>query len=407
MFNGKKRFILIATSFSEPGTMGGNTKIAIEMVRYLSERMPVVVIIPATRLPTLTGNLALNDGITVITTEIYKRNPRLHPFDETRFYHRQLKKLFSDLNVSSSDLVFTSSDFLYDALPMVILKKTFHFTWITSTFLFVPPPWENLIKRYKFPFFLYILVYIYQRSMFRLIKWRGDLFVVTSECDRKYFSAKHQRRFFAIYGGVNIEQIEAVEREPATVKYDLIYCSRLHPQKGLHQFLDVWKHVVQKQPDAKLAVIGNGAPDYEHYLHKKAERLGIAQNIEWLGYVNNKEKYRLYRSSRFFVHPTVYDTNGMVAMEALCMGTWAIINDLPDLRDLYTDGCTKCDFSDHAATASVIDEMLRNPASYEMPRDLVLKLRKHWAWENRMRLFERFLCAAEPIDNPIKKKRAQ
>jgi len=375
--------------------MGGNTKIAIEVVRHLSEHIPVVVIIPATTLPTLTDNLALNDQITIYTMESYKRNALLHPFDEARFYFKQLKKRFTELNVSSSDFVFTSSDFLYDALSLFLLKGTFRPTWITSNFLFVPTPLENLIKRYKFPFFLYILAYIYQRSIFQLIKWRGDLFVITNDCDRAYYPQKYHKRIFAFYGGVNIDQIEAVEKEPAALKHDVIFCSRLHQQKGIDQFLDIWRLVVQKCPSAKLAVIGNGAPKYEQYLHQKTERLGLSGNVEWLGYVNNKEKYRLYRASRFFVHPTVYDNNGMVAAEALCTGLWTIMNDLPSLRDVYVDGCTKSDFSNKPATARIIAGLLSNPEPYRLSQDTIQKYREHWDWKNRTRAFERFLADAD------------
>ena len=391
MIAGKKRFILIATSFSDPGTMGGNTKIAIETVRQLSERMPVIVIIPTERLSTLTDNISANERITIYTTESYKRNARLHPFEEAFFYFKQLRRLFVELNISASDLVFTSSDWLYDALPLFLLKGKFQFTWITSNFLFVPTPFENLIKRYKFPFFLYILAYIYQRSIFQLIKWRGDLFVITNDCDRKYFPTRCHNRIFAFYGGVNIDQIEAVEKEPATIKYDIIFCSRLHQQKGMDQFLDIWKLIVKECPKAKLAIIGNGTPQYEQYLHRKAEQLGINNNIEWLGYVNNEEKFRLYRASRFFVHSTVYDNNGMVAAEALCTGLWTIMNDLPNLRDIYSDGCTKSDFSDTIATAKVIVELLGSPQSHTLSNIITKKYRHHWDWAHRVHLFEDFL----------------
>ena len=396
MIAGKKRFILIATSFSDPGTMGGNTKIAIETVRLFSEHTPVVVIIPSARLSTLTDNLSLNDRISVCTMEAYKRNTRLHPFAEAFFYFKQLKNLFAELNVSSSDFVFPSSDFLYDVLPIFLLKGRFHFTWITSNFLFVPSPLENLIKRYTFPFFLYILAYIYQRSIFYLIKWRGDLFVITNDCDRMYYPKKHQDRIFAFYGGVNLEQIEVVEKEPVHTRYDVIFCSRLHPQKGLNQFLDIWHLVVHKCPSAKLAIIGNGAPQYEQYLHRKADRLGISNNIEWLGYVNNEEKFRLYRASRFFVHSTVYDNNGMVAAEALCTGLRVIMNDLPSLKEIYTDGCIKSDFSNKMSTACLIADTLSNPTPYEMRETIVRKYREYWEWKNRVRLFEQFLTGSNP-----------
>jgi glycosyltransferase involved in cell wall biosynthesis len=284
---------------------------------------------------------------------------------------------------------------LSEAFSSFWLKPKFRFTWIPSTFLFFPSPWENLTHRYGFPLFLYTLAYIYQRIIFQFIKLRGDLFVITNDCDKAYFPRAWQQRIFAFYGGVNSEQIQSLAQEQIETKYDVVFCSRLCTQKGIMPFLDIWSRVIQHLPEARLAIIGNGVPTFEKILYEKADKLKLAHTITWLGYVNNTDKYRVYRASRLFVHPTVYDNNGMVAAEALCTGLPVVMNDLPSLRDVYTIGCAKMDFSNYDQTAQLLVQFLTDPIAYQQLKpthNQVVELRTQWDWTNRCKQFESF-CA--------------
>jgi len=198
-----------------------------------------------------------------------------------------------------------------------------------------------------------------------MLKSRGNLFVITNDADRHYFPVSWKNRIFAFYGGVNINQILSVEKEGGGAqKYDLVFCSRLCTQKGILPFLDIWKRVVETLPHARFGIIGNGRADFERRLRAKAEILGISETIEWLGYVNNEDKYRVYRASRLFVHPTIYDNNGMVAAEALCTGLPVVMNNLESLKDVYTTGCAKSDFSNTQATADLIIRLLSDDTFY-------------------------------------------
>ncbi len=388
------RFIITGLSMSPPGSMGGNTKIALELARFFSKTCQVVIIIQKDKIQTITDNIEVNDNILIYPIEPFRHSSILYLFHDTWHYTKELQKAFTHLSIQPGEPVFNCSDFLAEAFSSFWNKTKLNFFWIPSSFLFVPSPYENLRHAYRFPFFLYLLAYIYQCLIFQLLKLRGDLFVITNECDKKYFPARLHSRIFAFYGGVNIEQIKAVSAEPAVIKYDVVFCSRLCVQKGINPFLDIWSLVVRKLPNAKLAIIGNGMPAFEKKLKAKADRLNISHTISWLGYVNNEEKYRIYRSSRLFVHPTVYDNNGMVAAEALCSGLPVIMNDLISLKQLYTTGCVKSDFRKQKETADLISKLLADFSAYHSIKpdtSDIDKLQLMWSWESRCSAFERFL----------------
>ena len=397
----KNRLIILALGLSPPGTMGGNSKITVEMARCLAGKREVHFILPENKLATLTDNVPANHGIHIHPIPAFTGEDKLNPIAAIRWFTPRLRSVLREISAGPDDFLYCCSDFHIDVLPPYTLQKEFGFRWLPSIFLFVPFVFENLSRGYKFPAIKYIIYWFYQRTLFALMKRRATGFVVTNRSDFVRFPKRFTGRLFDYYGGVNIEQIPSV---PIPKCRDVVFCSRLHPQKGIDAFLDTWKEVLRLLSNRtfersnirtfKLSVIGNGSPDYEAYLKNKASRLGIADSIEWLGYVNNEAKFRIYAKSRVFVHPTVFDNNGMVAAEALCTGLPVVMQGLPALRDVYTTGCLKVPFGDRDAFAAAVVSLLTDPAKYATTAptpDQLAALRAHWNWESRAAEFDRWL----------------
>ena len=387
----KNRLIILALGLSPPGTMGGNSKITIEMARCLAKTREVHFILPENKLATLTANVPENHGIHIHSIQAFEGDDKFSPIAAIRWFTPRLHTVLKDIFAGSDDFLYCCSDFHVDVLPAYIMQKEFKFQWLPSVFLFVPFVFENLSRGYKFPTIKYIIYWMYQRMLFALMKRRAAGFVVTNRSDFVHFPKRFENKLFDYYGGVNIEQIPTTQ--PSKCR-DVVFCSRLHPQKGIDAFLDTWKLILERCPDTKLSVIGNGDPTYESYLKDKAKRLGITDTIEWLGYVNNEAKFRIYTESKVFVHPTVFDNNGMVAAEALCTGLPVVMQDLSALRDVYTTGCLKVPFGDRDAFASAVVSLLTDPKKYAATAptpDQITALRARWNWESRAAEFDRWM----------------
>ena len=386
-----KRLIIYALGLSPPGTMGGNSKIALETARVLSDFVEVHFVVPEEKLKTLDDSIGRPQKLIIHTLPAFNMDDKLHPIAAISHNLGPTRALFKQLAIGEDDIVFAISDFHIDVISLYRLQREFKFKWLPSVFLFVPFVVENLSRGYRFPPVKYLVYWFYQRTLFSLMKRRATGFVVTNESDYHHFPKRFSGKLFAYYGGVNVDQIPS---EPQAKKYDVVFCSRLHPQKGIDAFLDVWKQVLAERSESKLAIIGNGSEQYEAYLKNKANNLGISHSLEWLGYVNNEAKFNIYAASRVFVHPTVFDNNGMVAAEALCSGLPVVMQDLPSLRDVYTTGCIKVPFGDKGAFAKAIVDLLSNPDLYAAtkpsPSD-VATLREKWRWESRATQFLEFL----------------
>ena len=387
-----KRFVIVAFSASPPGTMGGNTKIAIEMARHLQAfGWEVAVVVPRGKLATFTDNVSQSNQIEYWTVPDFNGNEFLLPISSSLHYRREIKSVFQDHSVGAGDIIFAICNFHVDILPLFGLKRQFGFTYIASHFLFLPFIVENLRNKYKFPVLKYLIGWFYERILFVLAKMQADAFVITNDSDRVHFSKTWRNRLFPFYGGVNVDQIP---HGGMPKMRDVVFCSRLHQQKGIDGFLDIWKMVKMVCPKAHFTVIGNGERGYERYLKDKAKRLGVADSIDWLGYVNNEAKYVIYSSARVMVHPTVFDNNGMVAAEALCSGLPVVMYDLPALRHVYTTGCVKVPFGNKKAFAEEVVKLLSDD-SYRVgvapTTQEVNDLRNHWDWPHRVAMFAEWI----------------
>lgn len=382
--------------------MGGNTKIAIEMTRILPQMgWRVVVIIPAGKQATFSDNVPRTDAVSYFQIADFKGNEFCSPVSSSLHFRRELKTAFSALSVGVGDVVFVTCNFHIDILPIYGLKRRLGFTYLPSHFLFIPFVFENLRRHYRFPVLKYLIGWFYERFLFALAKRQADGFVITNDSDLVHFRESMRPQIFSFYGGVNLEQIPKGV-EPKT--RNIVFCSRLHPQKGIEGLLEIWAMVVARLPNARLSVIGNGEPRYEDRLRRKAVRLRIEGNVEWIGYLNNEAKYAVYQSAKALAHSTVYDNNGMVAAEALCSGLPVVMYDLPALRKVYADGCVKVPYGDQRAYADALvrlmsDEEWRKSVAPDAGQ--IEKLRKFWGWESRVGCFAAFL------DSLLKQRREE
>lgn len=88
---------------------------------------------------------------------------------------------------------------------------------------------------------------------------------------------------------------------------------RLSPEKNQTMLLDAFAKVYVKHPEAELIIVGDGVSRDE--LENKAIALGIANVVLFTGQVDNPADY--VALADVFVHPSLYEGQPMVLLEAL------------------------------------------------------------------------------------------
>ncbi|TAN03803.1 MAG: glycosyltransferase family 1 protein [Rhodanobacteraceae bacterium] len=138
----------------------------------------------------------------------------------------------------------------------------------------------------------------------------------------------------------------------------VVFLGRLTFQKGPDHFLRAAARVAAFNGDARFLVCGAG--DMSGGLHALARSLGIADRVDFRGFLRPSAVDRLLASSRVLVMSSVSEPFGLVALEALRGGTPVILSKQSGVREVLGHSL-QVDFWDHEKLADQILALLRLP----------------------------------------------
>ncbi|SOC49759.1 Glycosyltransferase involved in cell wall bisynthesis [Blastococcus aggregatus] len=94
----------------------------------------------------------------------------------------------------------------------------------------------------------------------------------------------------------------------------LITLGRLVPHKQVEHSLEILARLSDRWPDLTLSIVGEGW--WEESLRAQADRLGVADRVEFTGFLDEKGKHEQLAAAWVFVCPSVKEGWGMVVIEA-------------------------------------------------------------------------------------------
>lgn len=184
---------------------------------------------------------------------------------------------------------------------------------------------------------------------------RAAAFVASSTASREAQVAygADPSKCFLSYLTVDIEKYLA--KKDSYEAHQLIYVGSLIQRKGLDLLLPALARTAE---DIRLVIVGEGQE--EQALKQQAKKLGIAERIEFKGFVEGEALRELYCASDAFILPTREDCFGLVILEAMCASLPVISSKYADgAKDLLADGENGyiVDPEDTEAFAETIDRM--------------------------------------------------
>ncbi len=111
-----------------------------------------------------------------------------------------------------------------------------------------------------------------------------------------------------------------------------------------------------RRPDT----VSDSFPDYDGTI----KRLGLDNNVRWIGMVDEEDKPVLYRNAETFVFPSRYEGFGFGPLEAMACGTPVVTSNSTSLPEVVGSAAFAVDPDDEremagAIIASIIEEPLR------------------------------------------------
>lgn len=151
-------------------------------------------------------------------------------------------------------------------------------------------------------------------------------------------------RLSVIHHGVDTQQFTPAFREQGAAlrrslgyapdDFVFLFLASGFRRKGLDLLLDAFPAVAQKNPRARLLVVGqdSATPRYE----AQATRLGVAARVHFAG--RRGDAQICYAAADAYVLPTRYDAFGLTVLEALATGLPVITTTACGAAELLEDG---------------------------------------------------------------------
>ncbi len=100
-----------------------------------------------------------------------------------------------------------------------------------------------------------------------------------------------------------------------------LFLGRLAEEKAIPFLLNVWRRVIQKMPDAVLAICGESDRGSHARIIKMVQKLDKTESVLMPGVVSGELKKALLQKSKCLFLPSYFESFGNVVLEALASGT--------------------------------------------------------------------------------------
>lgn len=176
-------------------------------------------------------------------------------------------------------------------------------------------------------------------------------------------------RFALIPNGTDLSFSEAgLAPEPRTPT--LASIGRLERYKGHHRVLAAFPRVLEREPDARLLIVGQGP--YETELRRQAAALGVSERVEFTSVPagDPAAMAALLGGVSLVVLLSEFETHPLVALEAVAARRRLLVADRGGLGELAADGFARSIALDSPAetTAAAILDELERPQPQDSPR---------------------------------------
>jgi teichuronic acid biosynthesis glycosyltransferase TuaC len=165
----------------------------------------------------------------------------------------------------------------------------------------------------------------------------------------------------------------------------ILYVGLMRHVKGIDVLLHALSRLVKQQPELKLILVGGGVyRDYQTQvsaLHRLAQELGIAKNVEFAGIKTPDEVARYMRESALLVLPSRKETFGAVLIEALACGTPIVATKCGGPEDIVNERVGRLvEKEDAGALANAIADVITERQNFD-PNELRDYVLNNFAWQ--------------------------
>jgi glycosyltransferase involved in cell wall biosynthesis len=330
----------------------------------------------------------ISNGINYVVLDHYlskRRNLWAVLVFETRALIKAIHGSMSESVFRTPSVVYSPSHFWPDVISAIIVSRRIPRSGLIGTFYLFPPPPFSRLSPYKGNNLVNgILFYLSQIGVAGLYRRFAKMIWVTNEYDRESLSKlldSPNIPIVAVKGG--IDWPARSNSGKTEHDYEGVFIGRLHPQKGVEELLRVWKLVVGKRPDLKLAIIGDGP--LQEKIQKTIADTNLDSNVTLFGFLDGEAKNNVIRKSRVVFYMSNLEVVAMAPIEAMALGLPCIAVNIPGRAKYFPKGTVLTQLGNSRSTADALFNLMDDEATYDKLSREAIELAEEWRWESRGR----------------------
>lgn len=140
----------------------------------------------------------------------------------------------------------------------------------------------------------------------------------------------------------------------------ILTLSGMRPIKGLDYLIKAMPIVLAKNPDTRLLMTCRG--EYEEHIRNLILKMGIHDNVDFIGFIEGKEKDVLMCICDVFCMPSLYESFGIAILDVMQYGTAVVASDTGGIIEIIENGKNGllCKPKDHVQLAESINALLED-----------------------------------------------
>ena len=267
------------------------------------------------------------------TSAVFKPYPdyriALFPFKSAR-------KLLKEMDV---DLIH-SHGIATTGLAAIDCAKHLKIPCIASFHTMVPSATHYITSRENMQRFLEDVSWKYLRWYYQFFK----KVLVPSKFTKEILAKERITNTVVMPSGINYRFYSKGDGDWIRKRYRLgkkkivLHVGRVVKEKNLELLINEAQSIINKRPNIVFLIVGKG-PAEEHYKNLVTMK-GLEEYFIFAGFVPKKELPDYYATADAFAFPSYFDTQGLVALEAMAAGLPVVAANLSGSADFVVDGET-------------------------------------------------------------------
>ncbi len=137
-----------------------------------------------------------------------------------------------------------------------------------------------------------------------------------------------------------------------------VYTGNAYPHKNLSRLVEAMVLLNKDHKQIIKLKISSSRGIFTERLEALIKKNNASKCVELLGYVPDDKINKLYKNAVAFVFPTLSEGFGLPPKEAIEAGTYAVISDIPVLKEVYKDSVLYFDPLDTNSIANALIKVL-------------------------------------------------